>query len=82
MTGLAALASRSESAYVAAATEMAANRQRLGELRPRLRAAVAASPLCDRARFSENIGRMLGEIWRRYCAGETAVSFSVADIRR
>lgn len=82
MIGLPALATKSEAAYIATAVRLEANRQSLAELRPSLRDAVLTSPICDRARFTANVGKMLTEIWRRYCADEAPRSFAIADLKQ
>jgi predicted O-linked N-acetylglucosamine transferase (SPINDLY family) len=53
--------------YVAIATGLAADLDRLAALRAGLRERVAASPLCDGARFARNLVVALRELWRAWC---------------
>ncbi len=53
--------------YVAAAIAPAGERERLAELRAGLRERVAASPLCDGARFAAQLQVELQRVWRQWC---------------
>jgi predicted O-linked N-acetylglucosamine transferase (SPINDLY family) len=54
--------------YVAIATALAGDFDRLGALRVGLRARVARSPLCDGPRFAANLAAALRGHWRDWCA--------------
>jgi protein O-GlcNAc transferase len=54
--------------YVELAVRLAGDLPRLAELRAGLRSQMAASPLCDGARFAENLEHVLRSVWRRWCA--------------
>jgi len=69
--GLADWVAQDEDAYVALAAARAADIPALAALRGRLRGQVAASPLCDAARFARNMEAALLEIWRRWGAPRT-----------
>jgi predicted O-linked N-acetylglucosamine transferase (SPINDLY family) len=53
--------------YVAIATALARDLDRLAALRASLRARVAGSPLCDGARFAANLAAALRGLWRAWC---------------
>lgn len=59
-------------AYEDLAVGLAADLPRLAALRTRLRPQMAASPLCDGARFAHNLMNVLRDAWRRYCSPSTA----------
>ena len=80
MVGVPAFSTSSKQSYVEIATELSKNRQRLDDFRQRLRPALLGSPLCNQSQFTYNIGKMLGEIWRRYCAGQKPQSFAIKDL--
>lgn len=54
--------------YVAICRALAAEPQRLAELRSGLRGRVAASSLCDGARKARQLERLYRAMWRRWCA--------------
>jgi len=66
--GLDELVAASEDAYVAAACALAADRDRLAELRRSLRRRVAGSPLCNEALRARQIERLYRAVWRHWCA--------------
>ena len=80
MVGVPAFSTSSKQSYVEIATELSEDRQRLDDFRQRLRPALLASPLCNQSQFTYNIGKMLGEIWRRHCAGQQPQSFAIKDL--
>lgn len=53
--------------YVAIATSLARDPNRLGHLRRSLRARLEASPLCDANRFTRNLEAAYREMWRAWC---------------
>ena len=57
-----------EAEYLAAATGLAADVDRLGRLRAGLRQAVAASPLADGAAFVPRVEAAYRALWRGWCA--------------
>ncbi|MFP6742854.1 MAG: tetratricopeptide repeat protein [Alphaproteobacteria bacterium] len=65
--GLAELIADSVDDYVTAAVALAEAPGRLVELRRDLRAAMAASPLCDAAGFIHVVEAAYREMWRRWC---------------
>ncbi len=75
--GLEELAADSPQDYVRIATDLAADPQRRAELRRTLRPRMAASPLCDPARFTPALEAAFRQMWRRWCAGEPAAAFDV-----
>ncbi len=78
--GLSELAAESQVQYVEIATALAADPQRRADLRRTLRARMAASPLCDPGRFAQALDFALRRMWRRWCAGEPAITFDVPDL--
>lgn len=56
--------------YVALATSLAEDRQRLAALRTGLRERFAASPLRNEAGFTAELERAYREMWQRYCERE------------
>jgi predicted O-linked N-acetylglucosamine transferase (SPINDLY family) len=53
--------------YVEIAVKLAADLEHLHALRTALRQQVAASPLCDGARFAANLATLLRAAWRNWC---------------
>jgi predicted O-linked N-acetylglucosamine transferase (SPINDLY family) len=72
------LAFDSVEAYVQGAVTLAANPARLCELRAELRARMAASPLRDDTRFTQDLERLLRNMWGAWCQGRKLESNSVA----
>lgn len=66
--GLGDLVAKTEDEYVAKATALAADSERLTSLRHGLRAVVVASPLCDSAAYAESVGNAFRDMWRKWCA--------------
>ena len=64
--GLTESVARDSAEYVELAVELASDLDRLASTRGRLRAQVAASPLCDGPRFAANFLVRLREVWRRW----------------
>lgn len=58
--------------YLEIAIALAANRQRLNELRRSLRHHLAASPLCDHSSFARKIEAAYRAMWRHWCQGRPA----------
>lgn len=59
--------------YVDLAITKARDIGALAKLRAGLRERVAASPLCDSARFGRGLGAALRGVWRDWCAGSSRV---------
>ena len=59
--------------YVAKAASAAHDLQALAQLRSRLRAQMATSPLCDAPRFARNLEAAFREMWIRWCADHAEV---------
>ncbi|MEJ0093674.1 MAG: tetratricopeptide repeat protein [Methylocella sp.] len=75
--GLSELAASSSAEYIAIAAALAADPERLTNLRASLRTRMAAFPLCDGAVFTGALEAAYREMWRRKCAGESAAAFDV-----
>jgi predicted O-linked N-acetylglucosamine transferase (SPINDLY family) len=58
--------------YVARAAALAADPQNLRALRNNLRTRVAASSLCDRVAFTQNIEAAYRQMWQAWCAAQPA----------
>jgi len=69
--GLSGTVAQTADDYVRRAVEWANNLARLADTRCRLRAQMAASPLCDAPRFARQLMELLREVWRRWCAKGT-----------
>ena len=65
--GLAQLAARDAGEYVTLAVELAEDRERLADLRAKLREHVARSPLCDGERLADELLTTLRGAWRDWC---------------
>ena len=68
VVGLTELIAKDDGDYVGIAAGLAQDRDRLAGLRQGLRARMAASPVCDGARFAHNLEALFREMWRRGCA--------------
>jgi predicted O-linked N-acetylglucosamine transferase (SPINDLY family) len=58
--------------YVRIGVELAGNRERLVDLRHKLRELMLASPMCDYEGYTEELQGLLRTVWREYCARETS----------
>jgi predicted O-linked N-acetylglucosamine transferase (SPINDLY family) len=67
-TGLGEFMAEDAASYRERAIGLARDLPRLAELRRRLRGIVAASPICDAARFTRNLEAAYREMWRIWCA--------------
>jgi predicted O-linked N-acetylglucosamine transferase (SPINDLY family) len=67
--GLADLAVADQESYLRRAAALAADLPALAERRRTLRLLLAASALCDAARFAGEVETALRGMWRRWCAG-------------
>jgi predicted O-linked N-acetylglucosamine transferase (SPINDLY family) len=65
--GLTATVAADADAYVARALELAVDLPQLSALRAGLRARMANSPLCDGARFAQDLLALLRQVWRAHC---------------
>ncbi|MDJ0764166.1 MAG: tetratricopeptide repeat protein [Myxococcota bacterium] len=65
--GLGDLIATSTSGYVAIATHLAGDPDRLSRLRAGMRDRVVRSPLCDGATYARSVALMYREMWHRYC---------------
>ena len=70
--GLSELVAGSVANYVAQASLLAHDRPRLAALRAGLRDRLAASPLCDAAKFARNLETAYRRMWRERCAAARA----------
>jgi protein O-GlcNAc transferase len=72
--GMAELIARSVDEYVSIACHLAASSATLEQLRGTLRSRLAASPLLNAGKFTDDFEAALREAWRRWCldAGETS----------
>jgi predicted O-linked N-acetylglucosamine transferase (SPINDLY family) len=66
--GLTELIAKDVDEYVAIASTLAQDRPRLTALRSSLRSRMAASPLCDAARYARNFEALLRDLWRQHVA--------------
>ena len=66
--GLLDLVADSDAAFVAIAAALAADRDRLRELRGSLRATMQRSPLMDAARFARSVEQAYRSAWRAHCS--------------
>jgi len=66
--GLGELAASGPERYVALAAELAGDLERLASLRATMRARMAASSLCDGARFTRGLEAAYRTMWRAWCA--------------
>ena len=66
--GLAELIAGSAGDYVAIASALAADPERLAGLRSSLRRRMMASPLCDGKSFARNMEAAFRTMWQRWCA--------------
>jgi predicted O-linked N-acetylglucosamine transferase (SPINDLY family) len=65
--GLPELVARTADEYVATASALARDLDRLGELRSTLRSRMENSPLMDAPRFAHNLEQAYRDMWRRWC---------------
>lgn len=80
LLGLSGLAAADEAGYVAAAAALAADRPRLREMRTHLRGRMAASPLCNGARFAVHLERAFTTMMERCRAGLPPQGFAVSPL--
>jgi predicted O-linked N-acetylglucosamine transferase (SPINDLY family) len=69
--GLPQLVAHSAAEYLDIASSLARNRERLGELRRRLRETLRASPLMDAAAFTRDLEALYRNAWRDWCGERT-----------
>jgi len=62
---------RDEASYVRRAAQLAADIEKLAEIRKTLRARMLASSLCDGPVFGRRFGAALREAWRQFCRAAT-----------
>jgi predicted O-linked N-acetylglucosamine transferase (SPINDLY family) len=67
--GLTELIGQTPEEYVAIATRLATDRERLGALRKELRSRMTASPLMDAPRFTTNLEQAYRGMWKDWCLG-------------
>jgi predicted O-linked N-acetylglucosamine transferase (SPINDLY family) len=65
--GLPELVANSQDDYVAVATQLAADRDRLARLRATLRETIQKSPICDYSGYTAELQSLWREAWRAYC---------------
>jgi len=68
--GLPELIARTQEQYVQIAAQLAADLDRLNDLRNNLREQMRRSPLMDAARFARNIEAAFRAMWHQWCTGE------------
>jgi predicted O-linked N-acetylglucosamine transferase (SPINDLY family) len=68
--GLPELIANDADEFVAIAADLAADTQRLAELRRTLRARMQASPLMDGPRFARGVEAAYRRMWQDWCAAE------------
>lgn len=69
--GLSELVATTAEDYVAVATDLARDVERLEQLRHGLREQMAASPLCDTERYTRALEAVYRRVWQRWCKQET-----------
>ena len=75
--GLEELVASSPADYVARAASLAADPQRLIDLRRGLRSRLAVSPMCDGPLFTAALESAFREMWRRFCSGLPVSTFDL-----
>ena len=60
--------------YVDLAAALASDQPGLADIRRKLRAQMAASPLCDGARFARDLGMILRNAWRQWGLGPSTAT--------
>jgi predicted O-linked N-acetylglucosamine transferase (SPINDLY family) len=76
--GFSEFAASSREDYAARALALAADPERLGDLRRRLRPAMEGAPFCDGPKFTATLEAAYRRMWRRHVAGEKAEPFHIA----
>ncbi|MFH1021395.1 MAG: tetratricopeptide repeat protein [Pseudomonadota bacterium] len=66
--GLGELIASTEEEYIRIAVELAANQDRIAELRKNMRARVAGSPLTEAKGFTRSLEKEYRAMWRTFCA--------------
>ncbi|HXC07429.1 MAG TPA: tetratricopeptide repeat protein [Steroidobacteraceae bacterium] len=74
--GLLELAAESDLKFVAAATALAGDLERLADLRAGLRSRLERSPLMDAARFARGIETVYRGLWKTYCQERYAAALT------
>jgi len=69
--GLGDLIAASEDDYIRIAADLAGDRNRLSEIRRRLRSTMAASPITDAAGFTHNLEQAYRQMWRTCCESQS-----------
>ena len=70
--GLTELITETSEAYVRTAINLAQDTDRLIALRGALREQIAASPLCDAARYTRDLEAAYRDMWRHWCSRQAA----------
>jgi predicted O-linked N-acetylglucosamine transferase (SPINDLY family) len=65
--GLTELVTATIEDYIAVASALAQDIERLSELRHGLRERMMASPLCDAKRYTRDLEAAYREMWKKYC---------------
>ena len=71
------LIARDAGEYVQIAVNLADQRDRLADLRRRLRPRMTASPLCDAPAFARHMEAVYRRMWEIWCAGRPPMAFAV-----
>jgi predicted O-linked N-acetylglucosamine transferase (SPINDLY family) len=66
--GLPELVAQTPEQYIAIASKLAGNLDRLSQLRSGLRGQMRSSPLCDGPTFTRSLEEVYRSLWRRWCA--------------
>jgi protein O-GlcNAc transferase len=74
--GLTELITHTREEYLALAIALSNDRPRLAALHASIRDRMLSSPLCDGARFTGNLANAYRQMWHKWCAGRSTLSFS------
>lgn len=80
--GFSDLVAETKDEFCDIALSLANNIERLDSIRGQLRAAMAASPLCNGSEFTENLENTFRHVWSLWCADNREKISGYEDIRR
>lgn len=65
--------------YVAKAVALASNAEALDKIRSNMRTRMAVSPLCNKAKFAENMENAYRKMWHRWCKSQSSDNLVEAE---